>query len=445
MANRRLLIWESILFATMKGGDAVSLYAKIGLGAFIALSAACGGSRAIESAQIAPPVEAEQRPIEGFEVVLVSAPRPLVRDSGASLFYEMILRNRTDVPLNLSNVRVQGPQGPVATWSAGELVHNVALLRRDDSRVSGLRREPIAVPSDSEPGAIVIPPGLDAAVYVHIEREAGVELPSSLTHQILTNTPDGREQSFELPAVEVSSGAPPVISAPVAGGGWFIGNAPTNDSPHRRALYLIDDEYRLAQRFAVDLVRLSREGETFEGDPTNNESYHAYGAEILAVGDGVVRAINDDVPENVPGGCARRMDPSSPCDSSTAVAMTDETLAGNTIVLQIAPEVFVVYAHLRPGSIRVAVDEQVSSGQVLAELGNSGNSTEPHLHLHLCDRPSVLACQGIPFGLEAFVEQPVDPQTGPTGPPAMREHVMPIDMALLHFPPFPEQEQEQGP
>ena len=133
------------------------------------------------------------------------------------------------------------------------------------------------------------------------------------------------------------------------------------------------------------------------------------------------------------------MDGAAPCDRSTAVPMTTETLAGNTVVLEVGPETFVVYAHLVPDSIAVQPGQQVQVGQVIARLGNSGNSTEPHLHVHVCDRPAVLDCQGIPYGFEVFVEQPVDPQSGPVGRPEMRRGAMPTNMTMVHFPPFPEQ------
>ena len=80
--------------------------------------------------------------------------------------------------------------------------------------------------------------------------------------------------------------------------------------------------------------------------------------------------------------------------------MTLETVAGNHVNLDLGGGVFAMYAHLQPGSIRVKVGDRVSRGQVLGLVGNSGNSTEPHLHFQLMDRNSPLGSEGLPYKME---------------------------------------------
>jgi len=63
---------------------------------------------------------------------------------------------------------------------------------------------------------------------------------------------------------------------------------------------------------------------------------------------------------------------------------------------------YVLYAHLRPGSIRVKPGDQVRRGDVIAEVGNSGQSDAPHLHFHLSDTPVSLAGEGLPFVFDAY-------------------------------------------
>jgi murein DD-endopeptidase MepM/ murein hydrolase activator NlpD len=62
--------------------------------------------------------------------------------------------------------------------------------------------------------------------------------------------------------------------------------------------------------------------------------------------------------------------------------------AGNHIVVEISDGQYILLAHIRQGSIQVAVGDRVSAGQVLAEVGNSGGSTEPHIHIQAFNLPS---------------------------------------------------------
>ena len=120
-----------------------------------------------------------------------------------------------------------------------------------------------------------------------------------------------------------------------------------------------------------------------------NEEFLAWGKDALAVADGRVVQIKDGLPENVGGPMAR------------AVPVDLETVAGNHVVIEIAPAQYAFYAHLQPGSLRVRVGDRVRRGQVVGLVGNSGNSTEPHLHFHIVDAiapgTSTLGAEGIPY------------------------------------------------
>ena len=140
-----------------------------------------------------------------------------------------------------------------------------------------------------------------------------------------------------------------------------------------------------AQRFAIDWVRVGPNGETYSGEFKDNRSFHAYGTEILAVADGVVGGLKDGILENVPGRTSR------------AVPITLETVGGNYVALDLGGNRFAFYAHLQPGSFKVKLGDRVRKGQVLALLGNSGNSTEPHLHFQVTDGNSTLGSEGLPY------------------------------------------------
>jgi murein DD-endopeptidase MepM/ murein hydrolase activator NlpD len=112
------------------------------------------------------------------------------------------------------------------------------------------------------------------------------------------------------------------------------------------------------------------------------------------VADGVVTETKDGIPQNVPG------------LESRAVPITLETVAGNHIILDLGHGRYALYAHLQTGSLKVKLGDHVKRGQVLALVGNSGNSIEPHLHFQLTNGNSPLGSEGIPYALESFDAKP---------------------------------------
>ena len=121
------------------------------------------------------------------------------------------------------------------------------------------------------------------------------------------------------------------------------------------------------QRRAADLVRVDAAGRSHRGDGKRLEDYYAYGEEVLAPEAGSVVTVIDGVPDNTPG------------------SMNPYSAMGNCVILELDARTFAVLAHFKPGSLRVKAGEKVRRGQVLGLCGNSGNSSEPHLHFHLQD------------------------------------------------------------
>jgi murein DD-endopeptidase len=87
------------------------------------------------------------------------------------------------------------------------------------------------------------------------------------------------------------------------------------------------------------------------------------------------------------------------------VPITLETVGGNYVILDLGQGRYAFYAHLQPGSLRVKAGDKVRRGQVIGLVGNSGNSTEPHLHFHISDANSPLGSDGLPYLLTAFEVQ----------------------------------------
>ena len=131
---------------------------------------------------------------------------------------------------------------------------------------------------------------------------------------------------------------------------------------------LLNHHYRLeSQRCALDLISLEN-GSDANGPRDDLASYACFGAPLYAPADGrVVRVLNDRPDQ--------------------AIGTTDTSLpVGNHVVIEIGANRYVLLAHLMQGSATVAPDDTVRAGQLIGRCGNSGNTSQPHLHLQVQDQ-----------------------------------------------------------
>ena len=119
------------------------------------------------------------------------------------------------------------------------------------------------------------------------------------------------------------------------------------------------------QRFALDLVMVGSGDKSFSGDGSKNSNYFCYGREIYAPAPGEVIMVVDGVPDNTPG------------------SMNPYSAMGNCVMIKHAANEYSFLAHFQPGTIKVKKGKQVKPGELLGLCGNSGNSSEPHLHFHV--------------------------------------------------------------
>jgi hypothetical protein len=196
----------------------------------------------------------------------------------------------------------------------------------------------------------------------------------------------------------ISRAAPVVVGLPFRGPGWVAGDSVNATGTHRRTLIPIRDAagvpitgaFHVPERYAIDWVVVDDDDRREVGPIDANASYLAYGREILAVADGTVTRTRDGMPQGTP--------PHNPPGQTT------ETAAGNFIMQDIGSGHYAFYAHLQPGSLRVHEGDRVVRGQVLALLGNSGNSSEAHLHFHVSDANDPLMSEGVPYVFDRFRE-----------------------------------------
>ncbi len=299
---------------------------------------------------------------------------PFIGDGTAHLAYELYLSNFGKKPVRVIALRVHGSKGTAF-----------------DTTVEGdpLKSSFVAVGSADriKPQDPVLAPGATAMLFVFLNFGSH-ETPSTLDNSLVVE-PDGDTADVQL--IPLSSlhvqqpSAASTIDAPLTGDRWLAANGPSNTSLHRRAVIVLDGKAKSPERYAIDWIKLGADGNTFSGDEHQNSSYHAYDVPIAAVADGRVVEVLDGLAENIPH------------SDKLAVEMTPAIMAGNNIVEDIGGGHYVGYAHFRPGTITVKKADSIHAGQVLGKLGNSGNSTEAHLHIQICDGPSFLACDGLPI------------------------------------------------
>lgn len=133
------------------------------------------------------------------------------------------------------------------------------------------------------------------------------------------------------------------------------------------------------QRWAYDLV-VTRDGKTYRGEGHNLGDYYIYDMPVLAVADGTVISVVNDQPE-----------------SKIGTAGQVKNAGGNQVVIQVAEKEFVFICHLRPGTINFKPGDKVIAGDEVGRTGNSGNSSEPHIHIHLQNSPKDQGGEGIPL------------------------------------------------
>lgn len=248
--------------------------------------------------------------------------------------------------------------------------------------------------------------------------DASAAIPASLYHRVFFSNGTMAEGG----SAAVSTG-PTLIGPPMRGDRWVAVNGPSNfDRHHRTAIMTFQTSgmrspaMPIAQRFGTDWMQLDGDGLMVRGDGTRNTDYYCYNADVLAVADGTVVNVREGVPEGPPG-------------NELPVKITSQNAMGNSIVIDLGDGRFGAYGHLIPGSIRVAVNDKVTKGQVIGKLGNTGNSTGPHLHFHLCNAHDPVFSEGLPFSFASYelMGSVIDEGVWtPSGPPETRTKEMPV-------------------
>jgi N-acyl-D-aspartate/D-glutamate deacylase/murein DD-endopeptidase MepM/ murein hydrolase activator NlpD len=349
-----------------------------------------------------------------IDVDVPKLPVPFTAQGQTHLVYELTITNLGSDECRIDRVTVLNGDGNGATLGEfeGQSLAD-AIVRPGASSLRGTAKLRV---------------GAGQRALMHVWVSTTNATPARLVHRLSLALGERQTPMTTSAATIAVAASLKPLGPPLRGGGWLAGNGPANASGHRRAVLAVDGAARIAQRFAIDWVQLGPGNATFTGDPKDNRNYYAYGEEILAVADGVVADVKDGLPENVPG------------ITSRAIPITLETAGGNYITVDLGQGRYAFYAHAQPGSIRVRIGQKVRRGQVLGLVGNSGNSTEPHLHFHVADAISPLGSEGIPYVFDAFeLEGTAALQAGsipfkPLATPEKRRMELPLQNVVVRFP-----------
>ena len=325
----------------------------------------------------APPAHTPKPFLAAFNAVPSITPQAFKADGKWHLVYELHISNFDKWDYRFTHIDVVGgdaAQKTLASFSGGDL------------------DKMFAHPGNSKAEKVSkLVPGEFGIVYLWVNFDRLEDVPATIAHRISVKIGDYPDElAVVTPAIAVDRDPVAVIASPLVGDNFVAANGPSNSSAHRVTVIPVNGHAYAAQRFAIDWVEMYPDGKTYQGDALDNKNYRIYGHEIHSVADGTVTEIKDGIPQNVPN--AREM----------AVPITLETLGGNHVIVDIGGGRYAFYAHMQPGSVRVKVGDKVTRGQILGLVGNTGNSSEPHLHFHICNLNSEIACEGLPYALTSY-------------------------------------------
>ncbi|MEU2025171.1 M23 family metallopeptidase [Streptomyces sp. NPDC016469] len=188
----------------------------------------------------------------------------------------------------------------------------------------------------------------------------------------------------------------PVAVAPPVTGRWSAVNSPADKVPSHGT-------HSLAQTYAIDIVAEPADGPArpapvwFWPVARHSRDYPAFGAPLYAVAGATVVHAEDSQRDHLSRSSLAGVLYFWLVEGAGRTIGGSRRVVGNHIVLDLGDGTYAMYAHVQRGSLRVRPGDEVEPGRLLARCGNSGNSTQPHVHFQLMDGPDLETAHGIPF------------------------------------------------
>ena len=305
-------------------------------------------------------------------------------DEKQHFVYELVITNTGTAAATIQKIEVVGADVPATVLASFE---GDGLLRR--LRAAG--RGPALTAATIEFSGTRM-------FLVDFTMDKGSRPPPTLMHRLTLlaagapGSPKDEVVPYTYAVAPIAVGAEvTVLGPPLSGKGWVALNGCCEAGAAHRGMGLpVNGQVYFAQRFAIDWMQLNADARFSTGSGKDVKDYVDYGSKVIAVGDGTVVETLSNLDDQVVG---MLPDPKT---------ITIENVDGNHIVLDLGHGKYGFYAHLQKGSLLVKKGDHVKRGQALALLGNTGNTSAPHLHFHLMDGASVLGSSGLPYVIDRF-------------------------------------------
>lgn len=215
------------------------------------------------------------------------------------------------------------------------------------------------------------------------------QVPQKLRHKLVL-IKDATEKIIEGAETSISKGPITIISSPLKGERFVSANTTTlmnNQHPTYQLTY--KGITTVPERYCVDWNKLDATGSPFHGDQSICENWYVYGQDVYAASGGQVVFVSDGMPDQFPVG-------------TVSNDLNVFNSAGNCVMIYMVGSGFTIYGHMKPNSIVVKAGQAVNKGQLIGKVGNSGNSTAPHLHFGIhTDFPWYIS-EGLPYYIDSL-------------------------------------------
>jgi hypothetical protein len=321
-----------------------------------------------------PPITGQNlTPIIGKVIVEPQAVK--LSDGMTYLMYELMVTNTTSADYAISSLKLEDP-----------LNNNKAVGEYNADDIKEHLR-----PSPQEGSTNILKAHETKVITFSLSFE-GKEAPEAIDHVLSVKTDNPisilpAETDERIARTKVDTTKSVIIGPPLDGDNWLAANVADNYG-HRNAFFPINGDWITPERWAVDYVKLDDDDKVVSGDINKLTAYPGYDQDLLAVSNGTVLKVVDKYDDLAIGGVLENM--------------SLENLGGNYVLIDIGKGYTAFYAHLIKGTAKVKKGDKVKRGQVIGKLGNSGNSTGPHLHFHIVKGTDPIADQGVPYVINNF-------------------------------------------